>query len=43
MTLAAWSRGVGSCIMGSIDREQIRKVLDIEERFAIHSDRKSVV
>ncbi len=37
MTLAAWSHGVGSCIMGSIDREQIRKVLDIEERFAIHS------
>ena len=37
MTFAAWSHGVGSCIMGSIDREQISKVLGIEERFAIHS------
>lgn len=37
MTFAAWGHGVGSCIMGSIDRERIRKVLDIEERFAIHS------
>lgn len=37
MTFAAWGHGVGSCIMGSIDREQIHKVLDIDERFAIHS------
>ena len=37
MTFAAWSHGVGSCVMGSIDREKIRKVLDIEDRFAIHS------
>ena len=37
MTFAAWSHGVGSCIMGSIDREQIRKALDIDEQFAIHS------
>lgn len=37
MTLAAWSHGIGSCVMGSIDREQIRKTLDIEEDLAIHS------
>ena len=37
MTFAAWGHGVGSCIMASIDREQICKVLNIEERFAIHS------
>ena len=37
MTFAAWDHGVGSCIMGSVDREQIRETLDIDKRFAIHS------
>ena len=37
MTFAAWGHGVGSCIMGSIDRERLRKALDIDERFVIHS------
>ncbi len=29
MTLAAWERGIGSCILGNIARAQIQKVLNI--------------
>lgn len=30
MTLAAWDKGVGSCIMGAIDRPALSKLLGIE-------------
>ena len=31
MTLAAWSHGVGSCIIGSADKDKLRKTLGIDE------------
>ncbi len=37
MTMAAWYHGVGSCIMGAIDRKQIREALSIPEKYEIHS------
>lgn len=37
MTLAAWNRGVGSCIMDNIDRKGLRKLLNIDEMTEIHS------
>ena len=38
MTLAAWSHGVGSCIMGNIRRSQIVEILGIDpEQADIHS------
>jgi len=37
MIIAAWSRGVGSCWLLSIDREPIRKVLGIPDRYRIDS------
>ncbi len=37
MTMAAWVHGVGSCIMGAIDRKQIAEALAIPEKYEIHS------
>lgn len=35
MTLSAWSCGVGSCILGSINREKVRELLDISSQYDI--------
>ena len=37
MTLAAWSEGVGSCILGSVDRATLRSLLEISTGLQIHS------
>ena len=37
MTLAAWDEGVGSCILGSIDRAGLKELLGIGEGLDIHS------
>jgi len=35
IALAAWSQGVGCCLMGSIEREQIKQILGIPEGFSV--------
>lgn len=37
MTAAAWAHGVGSCIMGSIDRPAIKALLGLGESLRLHS------
>lgn len=37
LTLAAWNRGVGSCIMGAIDRPRLRELFGLPEQFALHT------
>ena len=37
LTMAAWSHGIGSCIMDNIDRDDIKKVLEISSDTSIHS------
>ena len=37
VTLAAWGHGVGSCIMGSIDRPEIKRALNVPEQLEIQS------
>lgn len=37
MTLAAWGAGVGSCIMGAINRPAISDYLQLPEGLALHS------
>lgn len=37
LTLSAWAHGVGSCIMGNIDRKAIADLLGIPEVVTIHS------
>ena len=37
MTLAAWNHGVGSCIMGAIDRAKIKEECHIPDEYEIHS------
>ncbi len=37
LTLAAWAHGIGSCIMGNIDREEIAKILKIPAPWKIHT------
>jgi FMN reductase [NAD(P)H] len=37
LTLSAWAHGVGSCIMGNIDRKAIANLLHIPEGVTIHS------
>ena len=34
-TLAAWTHGVGSCIIGSADKDKLRKALEIDESLDI--------
>ncbi|MDD3369516.1 MAG: nitroreductase family protein [Lachnospiraceae bacterium] len=37
MTLAAWADGVGSCIMGAINRPKLTELFGLPEDYAIHS------
>lgn len=37
LTLAAWARGVGSCIMGAIDRPRLAELLGLSENEKLHS------
>lgn len=37
LTLAAWAKGVGSCIMGAIDRPQLTRLLGLSENEKLHS------
>ena len=37
LTLAAWARGVGSCIMGAIDRPRLTELLGLSENEKLHS------
>lgn len=35
ITLAAWSHGVGSCVLGSVDCERLREMLEIPDELEI--------
>jgi nitroreductase len=35
--LTAWSKGIGSCWLGAIQRDNIRKILAVPENFQIDS------
>ncbi len=37
LTLAAWARGVGSCIMGAIDRPRLTGLLGLAENETLHT------
>lgn len=37
MTLAAWDKGVGSCIMGAIDRPKLTALLGLAETEVLHT------
>ena len=37
LTLAAWAKGVGSCIMGAIDRPRLTELLGLSENEELHS------
>lgn len=37
MTLAAWDKGVGSCIMGAIDRPRLTELLGLPETMKLHT------
>lgn len=37
MTLAAWNRGVGSCIIGACDREKLSLLLELDKTRKLHS------
>lgn len=37
MTLAAWDKGVGSCIMGAIDRPRLTALLGLPEGMKLHT------
>lgn len=37
MTTAAWAKGVGSCIMGAIERPQLAEMLELPAELKIHS------
>ncbi len=37
MTLAAWAKGVGSCIMGAIDRPKLTAMLGLPEPLHLHT------
>ena len=37
LTLAAWAKGVGSCIMGAIDRPRLTELLGLSENETLHS------
>ena len=37
LTLAAWAKGVGSCIMGAIDRPRLTELLGLAENETLHS------
>src|SRR5699024_7944609 len=37
LTLAAWAKGVGSCIMGAIDRPRLTELLGLAENEKLHT------
>lgn len=37
LTLAAWDKGVGSCIMGAIDRPRLTELLGLPETMKLHT------
>ena len=37
LTLAAWAKGVGSCIMGAIDRPRLTQLLGLSETEKLHT------
>lgn len=37
MTLAAWDKGVGSCIMGAIDRPRLTELLGLPDTMKLHT------
>lgn len=37
MTLAAWAHGVGSCILGNINRDALRTLLQISQDYELHT------
>ena len=37
MTLAAWNKGVGSCIIKSFDEEKLRQIAQISDNYDVHS------
>lgn len=37
MTLAAWNRGVGSCMIGACNREELSKLFGLTENQALHT------
>lgn len=37
LTLAAWAKGVGSCIMGAIDRPRLTQLLGLAEHEKLHT------
>lgn len=37
LTLAAWDKGVGSCIMGAIDRPRLTELLGLSAPFTLHT------
>jgi nitroreductase len=37
MTTAAWAKGVGSCIIGIVNRPELAKLLGLKENLAIHT------
>ena len=37
LTMAAWAKGVGSCIMGAIDRPRLTELLGLSENEKLHS------
>lgn len=37
MTLAAWEEGVGSCIIGALDREALTELCSLPQNLSIHS------
>ena len=37
LTLAAWAKGVGSCIMGAIDRPRLTELLGLAENETLHT------
>ncbi len=37
LTLAAWAHGVGSCIMGAIDKPRLRELFGLPDHIALHT------
>ena len=37
LTLAAWDKGVGSCIMGAIDRPRLSEMMGLSDGMVLHS------
>lgn len=37
MTLAAWNRGVGSCIIGACNKEELSRIFGLSEKQKLHT------